>query len=193
MRFTISRSLSPTPSNLSLPPAGFSQTLDEQLKQVLDVIALALKRINTTRIAKADAIRTMNEERIIHQQDEAFRREKIRRGTWHDARMDSVVGNDFMSDSGLTDEDYWEEGEEFNAALALPAAPAVANGNTEEDLSDPYENLPIVVLKNYDAKGAAKREDVLNALANWSGALIENQVCLLLIVLSGHRADYSHM
>ena len=105
--------------------------------------------------------------------------------------MDSVVGNDFMSDSGLTDEDYWEEGEEFNAALALPAPSAVANGNMEqeEDLSDPYENLPIVVLKNYDAKGAAKREDVLNALANWSGALIENQVCAPLPLLTISESD----
>lgn len=156
--------------------AGFSKSLDEQLKDVLDVVGSALRRVN---LYHADNIKTAKarEQQLQRRKiEEAARLERIRRGVFHDGRLDCVSGNGVMSELGIGDENI-EDNSEVPDAWAAEAAHST---ETTKSIPNPFTNdisgLPIVILKNYDAKGAAKRESILNVLANWTAALIENQV-----------------
>lgn len=85
-----------------------------------------------------------------------------------------------MSELGIGDEMIGDVSEVQDAQEAGTTKHANSMQN-EKSRSEPPTNdisgLPIVILKNYDAKGAAKREAILNVLASWSAALIGNQVC----------------
>jgi hypothetical protein len=84
-----------------------------------------------------------------------------------------------MSELGIGDENL---GDDFDApdVREKHTGDFFNSSESSKPISEARDNdllgLPVVVLKNYDAKGAAKREAILNVLANWSTALIENQV-----------------
>lgn len=114
------------------------------------------------------------------------------RGIWHDGRLDCVAGNGIMSELGFGDElltdadmDAWHG----NAKVMVMNAAAVENvgiASTEAeekerklrnvDDTQAVETLPIVVIRNYAAKGGANREELLSVLATWAASLAENQV-----------------
>lgn len=161
--------------------AGFSKTLDEQLKEVLDVVGSALKRVNSNHKGRTEALHEHDEVLANRRAAEAGRRQQILLGVFHDPRLDSIAGNGVMSELGIGDErldDFFD-----NGAINPPAA----SSQTEQQPprvaapANDLSGLPIVVLKNYDAKGATKREPILEVLANWSASLIENKVHLIQI------------
>lgn len=139
-----------------------------------------MRRVNSghTRRVQATKSREIAAER--RSLEEAIRLERIRRGIFHDARLDCVSGNGVISELGIGDEMIGDVSEVQDAQEAGTTKHDNSMQN-EKSRSEPPTNdisgLPIVILKNYDAKGAAKREAILNVLASWSAALIGNQVC----------------
>lgn len=160
----------------SFSVAGSSKSLDEQLKDVLDVVGSALRGVNSShadRIRSASARERTAERRRL---DAAVRLERIRRGVFHDPRLDCVSGNGLMSEVGIGDERL-EDDFEPRTTWEVKTADHPENVKTRsEPPANDISGFPIVVLKNYDAKGAVKREAILNVLATWSAALVENQV-----------------
>lgn len=153
------------------------------MKEVLDVVGSALKRVNSNHVKKAAAAHAHDQALERRQSEEILRRQRIRGGLFHDGRLDCVAGNGVMSELGLGDEQMDDAFESTDPptpasyAVGLSESKPTQPPNAKGELSA----LPIVVLKNYDAKGAAKREAILEILANWSTALIENQVSLFVI------------
>lgn len=59
---------------------------------------------------------------------------------------------------------------------------------TEEDLQA-IESMPIVILKGFESKGgSARREELLDALAQWAAGLAESQVAHV-VVISDNREN----
>lgn len=157
--------------------------MEEQLKQVLDVTSLALKRIHASRSLASQSLVTAAQVEVDREHALAVRRKRLMKGdeVWRDVRMDSVAGLDFggggLGDLGMEPDD---ESEPLDASV-----PSVddGEGKGKEAGGEVYGDVPIVVLKNYDGKGSGKREEVLNALAGWVGTLIGDGVRFLSILL----------
>lgn len=173
--------------------AGFATPLDQQIKQVLEVVGSALKETSESRReAQKDAI--IKEEEA---QEEAMakvdRAERIKRGIWHDGRLDCVAGNGVMSELGLGEEELTEN--DTVMSIAQVETPS-SNASTDPLLVDPLaiksaivqkqasevdaerdytESLPILVLDNFTQKTNTKPE-IWNVLAEWAAGLVENKV-----------------
>jgi hypothetical protein len=118
---------------------------------------------------------------VIRQADELRRKDEIRRGTWHDGRLDCVAGNGIMSELGVGDELFGEkDGVEplYCSDLSLKQKKqegVPGKGRAAED-AEAVASLPIVVIRNYSVKLGSSREELLGVLAEWATTLIENQV-----------------
>lgn len=125
--------------------------------------------------------------------EEASRRERLLRGIWHDGRLDCVAGNGVMSELGFGDElltdadmdDGWHldgirmdvnETEMVNMVAAHKGAEEKERKLRNVDDTQAVGTLPIVVIRNFAAKGGANREELLSVLAIWAASLVENQV-----------------
>lgn len=86
--------------------AGFATPLDQQIKQVLEVVASALKQTSDSNRAKQkdSAIRARHAEEMIKHDEE--KRAQIRMGIWHDGRLDCLAGNGVMSELGIGEEEF---------------------------------------------------------------------------------------
>lgn len=81
--------------------AGFATPVDQQLRSMLETVGSALKDTSTK--ARAHHVREVQHEqdRVAVREEQARRRELIRRGGWHDGRLDCVAGNGPISELGL--------------------------------------------------------------------------------------------
>lgn len=168
--------------------AGFSNSLPDQLKQILEVVGLALVNVNRSlRKATKQEFKSRREAEARNI-EEARRTERIRQGTWHDGRLDCVAGNGIMSELGVGDEVFSAEdsdggiGEEDGAFMMeeLKKEKEVEGElrrkeRTAEEL-ETIAALPIVVIKNYGARGSVYREELQNVLSQWAATLVENKV-----------------
>lgn len=131
-----------------------SSSVDEQLQQILDTVAVALRNVGD-RQQKSYAKRIQRENKT----NEANGRK--------DARESNNEKTDVAS-SGETEQSNEQQ------------APAGDAGKKKEgsDGSDvqAVEALPIVVIRNFAGKAGSHREDLLNGLAQWAAKLAENQV-----------------
>jgi len=174
--------------------AGFATPLDQQIKQVLEVVGSALKETSESRReAQKDAIRKAEEvrEQAMAKVD---RTERIKRGIWHDGRLDCIAGNGVMSELGLGEEELTEN----DTGMAIQQVETPSSIGTTPLLVDPIatksammqkqasevdaerdytESLPILVLDNFTQKGNTKAE-IWNVLAEWAAGLVENKVSL---------------
>ncbi|WWC89726.1 uncharacterized protein L201_004651 [Kwoniella dendrophila CBS 6074] len=196
--------------------AGFSTPVDQQLRQMLEIVGGALKDVSThaqqehqheTQQLKDDASVAIERER---------QRRLIARGGWHDGRLDCIAGNGVMSELGVGDEPYLEgdldvappplmddtapiKGEAVpptSASLPIPKAAspeeiaakaAQAAANADLDAeSEEIKSLPIVVLKNFAQKTA--KGDLWTVLSEWGASLVENKVAHVMIVTEGATA-----
>lgn len=173
--------------------AGLSNSLTEQLKQILEVVGTGLVGVSSSH-RKAVQHKIDEQTRAEEKQAaEESRRERIRRGTWHDGRIDCIAGNGVMSELGFGDELMGDDDMEATPKDALKrfgddntrereAASKKQAGEDRERKQRSVEDgqtvgsLPIVVIRNFAAKGGASREELLSVLATWAATLIENQV-----------------
>lgn len=118
--------------------------------------------------------------------EEARRVERVRQGTWHDGRLDCVSGNGIMSELGVGDESFSMEdsdiganGEDF-AMQELKKEVQVQDELIRKERSaeevEATAALPVVVIKNYGARGSVYREELQKALSQWAATLVENRV-----------------
>ncbi|KAG2149305.1 RNA12 protein-domain-containing protein [Suillus clintonianus] len=174
--------------------AGFTSSLEDQLKRILEVTGTALKKVNHSLRASAQRTVKAAQDAEARQAEEARTRARIRAGTWHDPRLDCVAGNGIISELGVGDELLDGADGEFTSFDAMEKDVGNSNGGgekTSEELARQHRNaedvqavrtLPIVVIKNYAARGGAYKEELLSVLAHWAASLAENQIAHVIVV-----------
>lgn len=167
--------------------AGFSSSLPDQLKQILEVTGSALIDVNRSlRKAARQEIKAQRatESRKIEEERQMAR---IRKGTWHDGRLDCVAGNGIMSELGVGDEvfsdddvDAWANGNGVFAMEDLQKEKEMEYELLRKERSveevEAVAALPVVVIKHYGARGSVYREELQKVLSQWAATLIENKV-----------------
>ncbi|KAI5481498.1 mitochondrial escape protein 2 [Pseudohyphozyma bogoriensis] len=158
--------------------AGFSASLDQELKQILEVTSSALKKLANERNArslkaakKAETLRKNSDakDKVVEQlNDEGIK----------DGRLDTVSGTGAMAELGGGIERPDKDsivivGPKSAAAVKAYVSPEVP---TTEPQPDDVGGLPIVVIKSFAAKGLAKQEVLTDVLAEWAAVLVENKV-----------------
>ncbi|KAJ7697124.1 RNA12 protein-domain-containing protein [Mycena olivaceomarginata] len=169
--------------------ANLSSTLPEQVREMLAVVRRSLKHVKSSHqrytIRQIRGRARVEDSEHIH----AARSERIQRGTWHDGRLDCVAGNGIMAELGIGDERMGDD----NVVL-----PRIEPEGGREDVDTrrkqkskaeiaAAEGLPIVVLRNFDARGSS-REEIYDVLAEWAAGLVENQLAHV-IVISDNREN----
>lgn len=152
---------------------------------MLEVVGAALVGVSSSH---RDAIQRKIKRQELEEgkrAEEASRSERIRRGIYHDGRVDCVAGNGVMSELGFGDELMTSddmEGKHEYAGEGL-GEKTVKKEELEErerrqDMEDPQAvgALPIVVIRNFASKGGANRGELLTVLASWAATLTDNQV-----------------
>jgi hypothetical protein len=190
-------------NRLELTVAGFSTPVDQQLRQILEIVGSALKDVSAhAREEQHDKVQ--HEADIVAMDAEREqRRQLIIRGGWHDGRLDCVAGNGPISELGFGEEPTYESDMmqlpppllDDNAPIDGEAVPPTraSLGMTDggpsgsedkarmaaEELdaeSEYIKSLPIVVLKNFAQKTA--KGDLWTVMAEWGASLVENRVRL---------------
>ncbi|KAJ3718662.1 RNA12 protein-domain-containing protein [Lentinula guzmanii] len=141
--------------------AGLSRSLGEQLQQILDSVALALRNVSEKQhkdIAKN--VQTREHDKPAEQFDKAER-----------SRNEGS-----QNEKGNTPEIDQKQAQES------PASSTKTRKKKEKDSSEiqAVEALPIVVIRNF--AGKAVREDLLNGLAQWATKLAENQIAHVIVI-----------
>ena len=197
--------------------AGFATPVDQQLRQMLEIVGGALKDVSShareQHKAVVDHQRQSEELSAQHER----RRELIVRGGWHDGRLDCIAGNGVMSELGLGDERTTEEDLLPIASVPLidDIAPIAGEGVPPNTLSltsvtqEPSNAVPPpapavsegsdideeaelirtlpIVVLKNFAQKTAKG-DLWNVLAEWGASLIENRVAHVIVVTEGAPA-----
>ncbi|KAI0747869.1 exonuclease [Daedaleopsis nitida] len=182
--------------------AGLSSSLPEQLKQVLDVVGRGLSHGNAAQNARRERQAKRAELDAAKSKEREMVRERIEEGLWHDGRIDAVCGNGVMSELGVGIERFTEAdaAPRPRAEPQVDGEGSLENGEREskemkkssseeqkeaedarkqqrsaEDLQA-VESMPVVIIKNFETKGGGSRkEELLDALAQWAASLAENQ------------------
>ncbi|KAF7365492.1 Mitochondrial escape protein 2 [Mycena venus] len=174
--------------------ANLSSTLTEQVRDMLEVVRTALKSVNASH--RRNEIRQIQYEMLLEESERihAARSERIRRGTWHDGRLDCVAGNGVMSELGIGDElmedadavafPYVEQEKEWEMRRE---AQETKKRQIRKAQLEAVKSLPIVVIKNFAARGS-NREEIYDVLSEWAASLVENQLALV-VVISNNREN----
>lgn len=175
-----------------------SSSLSDQLKEVLEVVGTGLRAVNTSYRKRRQ--HEIEEERLaeVAAKEEAKLQEKIRKGIWHDPRLDCIAGNGVMSELGVGDEWFGESEVDVRpVSIGHPADSGImkekgereqdGNGNVMEGAKKNQANsedmraieaIPIVILRGFDSKGGGvRREELLNVVSQWAAGLAQSQVC----------------
>lgn len=188
------RKVSPVSSPRSYPlfivsicEAGLSNSLPDQLKQILEVVGSALINVNRSLRKATRQELTAQRDAEARKIEESRRAGRVRQGTWHDGRLDCVAGNGIMSELGVGDEsfsiadsDVDVNGEDEKFAMELKKEKEVEDQlirkeRTAEEV-EALAALPVVVIKNYGARGSVYREELQKVLSQWAATLVENKV-----------------
>ncbi|CUA76051.1 Mitochondrial escape protein 2 [Rhizoctonia solani] len=140
--------------------AGFSTTTETQLRDILNIADTALRRV-----------------REVHERDtgrDAQRAHIISRRKARNSPQAVEPGAD--KSTTMTDEKAAQLPSLPNFPERTPV-PVAGRSGLEEVLDD----LPIVLITNYQPQGA-KREDLLNVLAEWAAKLVEDKVAHVIFV-----------
>jgi hypothetical protein len=118
---------------------------------------------------------------VVRETDELRQKDEIRRGTWHDGRLDCVAGNGIMSELGIGDELFGDKDgvEPLHCSDRSPKQKVQDGVHRKRRAAEDVEavaSLPIVVIRNFSVKLGSSREGLLVVLAEWAATLIENQV-----------------
>ena len=179
--------------------AGFATPVDQQLKQVLEVVGTALKDISMSERKQRDAEEQERTQAAEREQERRHRQELIRRGGWHDGRLDAIAGNGVMSELGFGMEEL--TGDDLSASTAIAGVdvaglevpsdakiqdmkmePIKRDSAAETDKELEFiDSLPILVLDNFVQKASTKTE-LWNVLAEWGASLVENKIAHVIVV-----------
>ncbi|EJF62443.1 exonuclease [Dichomitus squalens LYAD-421 SS1] len=191
--------------------AGLSSSLTDQLKDILDVVARGLSRGNASQHARREKAVKQAERDAEKLKEEEVIRERIKKGLWHDGRIDAVCGNGVMSELGVGVEPFKDfeadplptvalesqaEGERRNIREKDEASNAGRDFTQKQKRSEDtqtVDTLPVVIIKNFESKGGgARKEELLNVLASWAASLAENQIAHV-VVVSDNRENVKRL
>ncbi len=192
--------------------SGFSTPADQQMRNILDIVAGALKEVSTHEREKRADQQQHKRDEVNLAADRERRLRLIEQGIWHDGRLDCVAGNGIMSELGFGIEQASADDVEGAAPLMASTAPidgeavpptgasiafdkevAAATQPTpkvEEEVDSDAElikTLPVVVLRNFAFKPA--RGELWTVLAEWGASLIENKIAHVIVVGEGSIAS----
>lgn len=166
--------------------AGFSSSLDAQLKSILEVAGSAMASLAADARASADKAAKAADRRrdaAEAQKDVAEPTfEKVEQDGAKDARLDVVAGTGPITELGGGAEKA--TGDEA-AVVVGPSSASAVKALTEAiipEASEESAQLPIIVFKSYAAKGTSKQDLLWDVLAEWAAVLVENQVAHVLFV-----------
>jgi hypothetical protein len=155
-----------------------STSTQDQLRQVLTVVTSALNSVSASRRASIKKGIECEEGRRLEGLEAEQRREAVRRGTWHDGRIDCVAGNGVISELGVGIERFDGESDEKEIRNAGEPEKETKkqDSKVQEDINA-IRALPIVVLKNFSSTSkTSTKDEMLGVLAQWTAALVENKV-----------------
>ncbi|THV08025.1 hypothetical protein K435DRAFT_825312 [Dendrothele bispora CBS 962.96] len=162
--------------------AGFSTSIEEQLQQILNVVATALKKVGS-------AHREQIEKEAQKRKKEEAKQQKQTKppAASHDGRLDCVSGNGVISELGVGDEKIQDSTGDAPAESQekQQEGQAAKRQKNEANISDP---LPVVVIRSYASKGGMHREEIMNVVATWAARLAESQIAHV-IVISDNREN----
>ncbi|KAJ8482266.1 hypothetical protein ONZ51_g5474 [Trametes cubensis] len=178
--------------------AGLSSSLTDQLKQILDVVGKGLSRVNVSHHKQRERrAKDAQLQEVRAKEDEALR-ELIEQGLWHDGRIDALCGNGVMSELGVGVERFTYADADVRRSPAVQAESTdekekAAEGQKQLDEAKQQqqradevqniESMPVVIIKNFDSKGGgARKEELLNVLAQWAASLADGQVAHVIVV-----------
>ena len=156
--------------------AGFSTSVDVQIKQVLDVSASALKSLADEAKDSRERASTLERQRIEMAADEAHFVANVRNGMVHDGRLDCVSASGIMGELGMG-----LERSEYYSEIYGPSSNAKANQATimetegRSSTAD-IDQMPIIIIKGFDAKDSGTTAVLWTAMADWAATLVENRV-----------------
>lgn len=194
--------------------------MDQQLRQILEIVGGALKDTSNHVREGHKQVRKDKEDEERMNEERRRRLDLIRRGAWHDGRLDCVAGNGIMSELGLGEEPTLE-----GDLLALPASspPPLMDDVAPIDgeaVPPTFESLASITpsasteTKKQQAKDAevddetefirtlpivvlqnyaqkAGKGDVWNVLAEWGTSLVENRIAHVIVVTDNSTATKS--
>lgn len=168
--------------------AGLSSSLSEQLHDILEIVGAGLKS-STTSYRKNLQGEIQRQVRLAQQQGaQVERQSRVRKGLWHDGRLDCVSGNGIMSELGIGDEKMNERDTDVpdtgvGERQPTPEMGMGSGGNPIRVFALPEpnaaESLPVVVIRNFTARAGLGEEVVLDVLAQWAAKLVVNKVRFL--------------
>jgi hypothetical protein len=183
--------------------AGFSTPVDQQLRSILETVAVSLKDTSTRtrKRHQASIVHSIDQAEIREERERI--RERIVRGGYHDGRLDCVAGNGIMSELGFGDEPISEDdmlaaptplmddtapihGEAVPPTKASLVGIVPSETSSLDEESEIIKTLPIVVLKNFATKSA--KGDSWNVIAEWGASLVENKIAHVIVVTEGPTA-----
>lgn len=165
---------------------GLSNSLSDQLKEVLSATETALKGVTSSHRAAIQRQIKNDEKREVSRIQAERRRNQIRQGVWHDGRLDCVAGNGIMSELGVGDERF-DEADAVSFTAKEHSENEEKTGQYQQHF-DTVNALPVVVIRNYTTKIGSDREELLTVLAQWAASLAEKQIAHV-IVTSDNREN----
>lgn len=155
-----------------------STSTQDQLRQVLTVVTSALNSVSASHRAAIKKGIEYEERRRLNGLEAGQRRQAIRRGIWHDGRIDCVAGNGVISELGVGIERFDGGYEDKDNENAREPETEIKKQNLRQEDIDAIRALPIVVLKNFSStsKASPAKDEMLGVLAQWAAALVENKV-----------------
>lgn len=178
--------------------AGFTASLDQQLKSILEVTATALSSVAAaTRARSAAALAATTSQKEVVARREAVATQLRTEGV-RDGRLDAVAGNGVVAELGGGIEGpaagvERDVGPDVKVEIVGPtssmvvkeaarvtaiAESAASSEDSAATAGTAVERLPVVVIKGFAAKGEAKQEVLWDVLSEWAAVLVENQVRL---------------
>ncbi|KAF8644113.1 hypothetical protein AX16_008642 [Volvariella volvacea WC 439] len=162
--------------------AGFSTAIHEQIHDMLQIVALGLRRVgihNRSVIERDILHHAQSVQRHILEDDKL---QMIRQGIWHDGRLDCIAGNGVISELGVGDEPMNDMDANPEAdSFVLKRDERIAN-YIEPRLATSAVTLPVVVIHNYQPRTGTSTEPVLDVFASWAASLVLNNVAHVIIV-----------
>lgn len=177
----------PPQHKLTRTEAGLTNSLSDQLQNILGVVAEGLSRVASAHKADIKRSADAREQEEVQKARNTRRYEGLMSGTWHDGRLDCVAGNGVISELGIGDEPFSDTYDGVSiAGFGTQDIKGGDDGDKErkkereksQEEIDAIRVLPIVVIRNYSTKIGSTKDELLKTLADWAASLVENQVSI---------------
>lgn len=166
---------------------------------MLDVVGKGLQSVSEACRDAGHRKMKRAEKKDMEEAMEEHRKERVKRGTWHDARLDCVAGNGVMSELGVGDERLDELDSSTASFENFEKAELVEKERERERRKMTLEDklvvacMPVIVIQNFASAGGANKTEFLDVLAQWAAALVENKVGSYASFKSGSHTTWSQV